>query len=65
MNVHMTFRRSAGRLLNVLCTFNLRPVSRKIIVNESRYITLFVVSGSIKNLTIDGVNIYLFSTFFQ
>ena len=26
-NVHKTFRRSPGRLLNVLCTFNLRPVS--------------------------------------
>ena len=27
LNVHMTFRRRSGRLLNVLCTFNLRPVS--------------------------------------
>ena len=27
LNVHKTFRRSPGRLLNVLCTFNLRPVS--------------------------------------
>ena len=27
MNVHKTFRRRPGRLLNVLCTFNLRPVS--------------------------------------
>ena len=26
-NVHKTFRRRSGRLLNVLCTFNLRPVS--------------------------------------
>ena len=26
-NVHKTFRRSLGRLLNVLCTFNLPPVS--------------------------------------
>ena len=26
-NVHKTFRRRPGRLLNVLCTFNLRPVS--------------------------------------
>ena len=26
LNVHMTFRRRPGRLLNVLCTFNLRPV---------------------------------------
>ena len=26
-NAHKTFRRSPGRLLNVLCTFNLRPAS--------------------------------------
>ena len=27
LNVHKTFRRRPVRLLNVLCTFNLRPVS--------------------------------------
>ena len=27
LNVHKTFRRRPRRLLNVLCTFNLRPVS--------------------------------------
>ena len=27
LNVHKAFRRRPGRLLNVLCTFNLRPVS--------------------------------------
>ena len=27
LNVYKTFRRRAGRLLNVLCKFNLRPVS--------------------------------------
>ena len=27
LNVHKTFRRRPGRLLNVLCTFNSRPVS--------------------------------------
>ena len=27
LNAHKTFRRRLGRLLNVLCTFNLRPVS--------------------------------------
>ena len=26
-NIHKTFRSRPGRLLNVLCTFNLRPVS--------------------------------------
>ena len=28
LNVHKTVRRRSGRLLNVLCTFNLYPVSR-------------------------------------
>ena len=28
LNVHKTFRRRPGRLLNVLCTFHLRSVSR-------------------------------------
>ena len=28
LNVHKMFRRRPGRLLNVLCTFNLHPVSR-------------------------------------
>ena len=27
LNVHKTFRRRPERLLNVLCTFNLRPLS--------------------------------------
>ena len=27
LNVHKTFRRPLGRLLKVLCRFNLRPVS--------------------------------------
>ena len=27
LSVHKTFRRRPGRLLNVLCTFNLRTVS--------------------------------------
>ena len=29
LNVHKTFRRRPGRLLNVLNTFNLHPVSRR------------------------------------
>ena len=28
LNVHKTFIRRPGRLLDVLCTFNLRPVTR-------------------------------------
>ena len=35
LNVHETFRRSPGRLLNVLCTFNLSPASTGIIVVTS------------------------------
>ena len=27
LNIHKTFRRRSGRLLNILCTFTLRPVS--------------------------------------
>ena len=35
-------------------------------VNESWYIVLFVISGSIKKLfSIDFINIYLFSRFFS
>ena len=29
LNVHKTFRRRPGRLLNVLCAFNLHPVPRE------------------------------------
>ena len=32
LDVHKTFRRRPGRLLNLLCTFNLRPVSTGILV---------------------------------
>ena len=34
LNVHKTFRRRPGRLLNVLCTFNLRPASTGIVTNN-------------------------------
>ena len=29
LNVHKTFRGRPGRLLNILCTFNLRPVNTR------------------------------------
>ena len=32
VNIHRTFRTRPRSLLNVLCTFNLRPVSRKIVL---------------------------------
>ena len=34
LNVHKTFRRLSGRLQNVLCTFNLHPVSTGCLVNK-------------------------------
>ena len=37
LDVHKTFRRRPGRLLKVLCTFNLRPVS----TGESNIICIF------------------------
>ena len=37
LNVHKTFRRRPGRLLNVLCRFNLRPVSREKVFFESEW----------------------------
>ena len=42
LNVHKMFRRRPGRLLNVLCTFNLRPVSTGI--------PLFVIAFHISSL---------------
>ena len=43
-NVHKKFRRRPGRLLNVLCTFNLRPVSRGIVEcgNKGGYLSAFL-----------------------
>ena len=35
LNAHKTFRRRPGRLLNVLCTFNLRPVSTGFLLREN------------------------------
>ena len=41
LNVHKTFRRNRGRLLNVLCTFNLRPVSTGLLIKlESTFCEL-------------------------
>ena len=39
LNVHKTFRRRAGRLLNVLCTFNLRPASTGLLVGEKNQLS--------------------------
>ena len=48
LNVHKTFRRRPGCLLNVLCTFNLRPVSTGIlaVAVSSRYINILALTVS-------------------
>ena len=38
LNVHKTFRRRPGRLLNVLYTFNLCPVSTGLDVTQSKLV---------------------------
>ena len=45
LNAHKTFRRRPGCLLNVLCTFNLHPVSRGWHLHYIRYIFLKRNSG--------------------
>ena len=40
LNVHKTFRRRPGRLLNVLCTFNLRPVSTGELKLEKMFVAM-------------------------
>ena len=40
LNVRKTFRGRHGRLLNVLCTLNLRPVSRGILISFKRLIKI-------------------------
>ena len=48
LNVHKTFRRRPGCLLNVLCTFNLRPVYTGIlaVAVSSRYINILALTVS-------------------
>ena len=47
LNVHKAFRRRPGRLLNVLCTFSLRPVSRVDLwaKGPARFLNLSCVQG--------------------
>ena len=40
LNVRKTFRGRHGGLLNVLCTLNLRPVSRGILISFKRLIKI-------------------------
>ena len=41
LNVHKTFRRRPGHLLNVLCTFSLRPVSTELIRTNLKALAVF------------------------
>ena len=43
LNVQKTYRRRPGSLLNVLCTFNLRPVSTENLLSLGGYITRAVL----------------------
>ena len=47
LSVHKTFRRRPGRLLNVLCTVSLRPVSTGRFLNEPRYIQNVSISRTL------------------
>ena len=47
INLHKTFRRRPGHLLNVLCTFSLRPVSAGILTTE---ISKAITDNSWKNI---------------
>ena len=48
LNVHKTFKRRPGRLLNALCTFNLRPVSRGYGLSSGK-INLHLILFGVKN----------------
>ena len=42
LNGHKMFRRRPGRFLNVLCAFNLRSVSRRILLSKERFLTILL-----------------------
>ena len=53
LNVHKTLRRRPGRLLNVLCTFNLRSMSTgqlKSTKNDSKRVTILLPQLAIVRL---------------
>ena len=43
VNLRKTFRRRPGRLLNVLCTFNLRPVSTVVLRQYFTHVLFYVL----------------------
>ena len=54
LNVHKTFRRRPGCLLNVSCTFNLRPVSTG----------MWLVSGASLNAVLSKLNEWLINIYY-
>ena len=43
VNLRKTFRRRPGRLLNVLCTFNLRTVSTVVLLQYFTHVLFYVL----------------------
>ena len=51
-NVHKSFRRRPGRLLNVLCTFNLRPVSTGLCAVTNIFFSFFFLLSGFSSQTL-------------
>ena len=49
LNIHKMFRRRPGRLLNVVCTFHLRPVSTGLLT--SPYTCSYILNDNSHNKT--------------
>ena len=67
LNVHKTFRRCPERLLNVLCKFNLRPVSTGLSHGKDQLVQTFLYGNPNCNLTVSRLMLnktigYLMST---
>ena len=59
LNMHKAFRRRPGRLLNVLCMFNFRPVSTGVVL------WAFIVLSDLKIFISDGTSLSLCMFFVQ
>ena len=65
LNVHKTIRKRPGRLLNVLCTFNLRPVSKgfkaeHFLRKAMETLKRSIISFNIANLVNKGILYFLY-----
>ena len=61
LNVHKTFRRRPGRLRNVLCTFNLRPMSTGLL--EGGVFSDFSINGA--PLTVSWALVFFLKYYLQ